>query len=108
MFTTNSLSRNIHSIFTRPVSVVLFGILLAAPPLHADDDMDDKGPAGGASTPTQDFDTRSRQNSRPKFDWRRGSRGGYSLIYVNEPASEPAPRFPTRITLFTPAMSLSN
>lgn len=95
MFATNSLSRNIYSIFNRPAPIALLGILLAAPPLQADDDMHDTGP-GGAFTSTQDFDSRSRQNSRPKF----GSRGGYSLLYVNEQASEPD-QIPTGQPAFT-------
>lgn len=96
MFTTNSLRRNIHSMFNRHASVALLGILLAAPPLHADDDMFDMGPGGGAFTPTQDFDIRSRQDSRPRFNFR----GGYSLVYVNEQASEPD-QIPTGQPAFT-------
>lgn len=84
MFTTNSLSRNVHLIFTHHAPIALLGMMLVAAPLHADDDMHDTGP-GGAFKPTPDFDSRSRQKSRPRFD----SRGDYSLLYVNEPASEP-------------------
>lgn len=77
-------TRKMTSVLARNLSAALIGIMLAAPVIHADDDVFDMGPGGGAFTPTRDFDNRSRQ------DYRRGSdRRGYSLIYVNSPASEP-------------------
>lgn len=96
MFAIKNLNRSIHSIFNRHAPIALLGILLAAPPVQADDDMHDTGPVGSATTSTQDFDTRSRQASRPKF----GSRGGYSRVYVNEQASEPD-QIPTGQAAFT-------
>ena len=76
-------SQRINSIKLPPIAFTLLGLMLATPVTKADDGWDNTGPA--ASQSGNDFDLRSRQDSRRK------PRSGpdYSLIYVNGPASEP-------------------
>ena len=78
-----SSKRRINSIKLTPIALGLIGSMLITPGTQADDGWDQSGPA--ASQPGQDFDLRSRQDTRRKF--RSGP--DYSLIYVNGPASEP-------------------
>ena len=83
MSTLLSSKRRINSIKLTPIALGLIGFMLITPGTQADDGWDKSGPA--ASQPGQDFDLRSRQDTRRKF--RSGP--DYSLIYVNGPASEP-------------------
>lgn len=76
---TNS-GRRITSVMMQRTHVAILAIVLVGiTTVHADDDMFDMGPGGGAYTPTADFDLRTQQDFAPD----------YALVYVNEQASEP-------------------